>query len=87
MSKHFWAGLVLGLDLSPGWTCVGVQVVWGPDLSKNFRPEVSKIFRAGCVLRSEVSKSVVPEVSRSLTWITAGSALELQNAPLTYYLW
>ena len=35
LSKHFWAGLVSGLDLSRGRTCLWAGLFSGPDFSKN----------------------------------------------------
>ena len=55
-----------------GQTCLGAGLVSGPELSrgrtcpKTLGPEVSKSFRAGSVLRLEVSKSLGPEVSWSM---------------------
>ena len=54
-SKHFWAGLVSGPDLSWGRTSLRILLFSGPDLPKNFRPEVSKRFRAESDSRPEVS--------------------------------
>ena len=54
--KHFWAGLVSGLDLSSGWTCLGAGLVLEQDLSLGqtcLAAENLQKFRAGSVSRPE----------------------------------
>ena len=83
LSKHFWAGLVSGLDLSWGQTCLGAGLVLGLDLSWGWTclgaGLVQKLRGRKCPKASgpEVSKSLGPEVSRGRTWFAAGLVLEL----------
>ena len=65
LSKHFWAGLVSGLDLSWGQTCLGAGLFLGLDLSWGWTclgaglvsgPDLSKNFGAGSVQKLQGRK-------------------------------
>ena len=71
LSKHFWARLVSGMDMSRGRTCLGARLVSRQDLSQGQTcPKTSG---------SEVSKSLGLEVSCGRTWSAAVSVSELSK--------